>query len=139
MGNTGRLGHQCSAQHAKPRPPLTLGLLDRFYRMTSPKLHDIDDGHLSDLLNRSGVSLLLVTSSWDGEGIIMRALLERLSGRYRSVVFYTADVDTCPVICKVFNVTNPPGLLFLQDGELIDRRQGAVGGTTIVELIETNS
>ena len=107
--------------------------------MISPQLHDIDDDHLSDLLNRSGVSLLLVTSSWDGEGIIMRALLEKLTGRYQDVHFYTADVDDCPVICKVFNVTNPPGLLFLQDGELIDRRQGAVGGNTIVELIETNS
>jgi hypothetical protein len=39
----------------------------------------------------------------------------------------------------VFNVTNPPGLLFVKDGELIDRVMGAIGGRTITELIERHS
>ncbi len=99
----------------------------------------IHDGRINELLSQTGLSLLLITSSWDGHGIILRTLLEGLSNRYGKVFFGVADVEDSPRICKVFNVTNPPGLLFVRDGELIDRVQGAVGGSTIIELIERHS
>ena len=107
--------------------------------MQSQTLLNIDDKKINELLTRSGLSLLLVTSSWDGHGVIMRSVLEGLAERYRSIGFAMADVEESPLICKLFNVTNPPGLLFVKDGELIDRLQGAVGGSTITTLIEENS
>ncbi|MCP9234542.1 thioredoxin family protein [Lewinella sp. JB7] len=107
--------------------------------MHSYTLEKFDDAKINELLTRPGLSLLLITSSWDGHGIIMRALLEGLAKRYGKVLFAVADVEDSPRICKIFNVTNPPGLLFVRDGELIDRVQGAVGGSSIVELIEHNS
>lgn len=107
--------------------------------MQGPTVKNIDDTKIGELLARSGLSLLLVTSAWDGHGAIMRALLDSLSHRYRNVFFGVATVEDSPVICKVFNLTNPPGLLFVRDGELIDRIQGAVGGSTITDLIEHNS
>ena len=107
--------------------------------MQGQKILNIDDSKIGDLLSRTGLSLLLITSSWDGHGIILRTLIEGLAGRYQRVFFGIADVEDSPTICKVFNVTNPPGLLLLKNGELIDRIQGAVGGSTIVDLIEHNS
>ena len=107
--------------------------------MHGQNLITVNDGKINELLTRSGLSLLLITSSWDGHGVIMRTLLEGLSSRYSKVFFGVADVEGSPRICKIFNVTNPPGLLFVRDGELIDRVQGAVGGSTIIELIERNS
>ncbi len=107
--------------------------------MHGQNLTTVNDAKINELLTRSGLSLLLITSSWDGHGVIMRTLLEGLSNRYSKVFFGVADVEDSPRICKVFNVTNPPGLLFVRDGELIDRVQGAVGGSTIIELIERNS
>lgn len=104
--------------------------------MQGYKLKNTDDGKINELLTRSGLSILLVTSSWDGHGIIMRALLEKLAERYQKVFFTVAEVEESPRLCKVFNVTNPPGLLFIRDGELIDRLQGAVGGSSIVTVIE---
>lgn len=107
--------------------------------MQGQLLLNIDDGKIGDLLTRQGLSVLLVTSSWDGYGVIMRTLLEGLAERYRQVDFAVADVESSPQVCKVFNVTNPPGLLLIHDGELVDRVQGAVGGSTIINLIENNS
>ncbi len=107
--------------------------------MRGEALTTILDGQINELLSQPGLSLLLITSSWDGHGIILGTLLKGLSSRYSKVLFGVADVEDCPRICKIFNVTNPPGLLFVRDGELIDRVQGAVGGSTIIELIERHS
>jgi len=107
--------------------------------MQGQSVLNIKDSELGELLSRAGLSLLLVTSAWDGHGVIMQALLESLASRYQSVYFGVASVEDSPVICKVFNVTNPPGLLFVKDGELIDHIQGAVGGSKITDLIEQNS
>ena len=85
------------------------------------------------------MSVILITSTWDGHGIIMRTLLEGLANRYSKVMFSVADVEASPRICKIFNVTNPPGLLVVKDGELIERTSGAIGGSSIAELIDRNT
>ncbi|CAH1001367.1 hypothetical protein LEM8419_02268 [Neolewinella maritima] len=107
--------------------------------MQGHQLSHINDSKIAELLTRSELTLLLITSTWDGHGVIMRTLLEGLTTRYGNVHFGVADVEKSPRICKIFNVTTPPGLLFVRDGELIDRLQGAVGGRGIIELIERYS
>jgi hypothetical protein len=97
------------------------------------------DQQIGTLLGYPGLTVLLITSSWDGHGIIMRTLLEQISSRYAKVRFRVADVEDTPQLCKIFNVANPPGLLFIRDGELIHRAAGAIGGSTIVNLIERHS
>lgn len=107
--------------------------------MQGQKLQQINDAKVNELLAHSGLSVLLITSTWDGHGIIMRTLLEGLSNQYTKVFFGVADVEDSPRLCKVFNVTNPPGLLLVKDGELIHRAMGPIGGSAIIELIESNS
>ena len=107
--------------------------------MRGYQLTQINDAKLPELLMRPELTLLLITSNWDGHGIIMRTLLEGLAGRYGNVSFSMADVEQSPRICKIFNVTDPPGLLFVRDGELIDRLQGPVGGRGILQLVERYS
>ena len=107
--------------------------------MQGHSLTQVNDAKIAELLSRSELSLLLITSHWDGHGIIMRTLLEGIASRYPKVSFGVASVDDSPRLCKLFNVTNPPGLLFVRDGELIDRLQGPVGGRTITQLIERHS
>ncbi len=107
--------------------------------MQGQNLIQITDDRVNEVLTHPGLSVLLITSTWDGHGIIMRTLLEGMSNRYSKVFFGVADVEASPRICKVFNVTNPPGLLLVKDGELIERTTGAVGGSSIMDLIERNS
>ncbi|WP_116127636.1 thioredoxin family protein [Lewinella sp. IMCC34183] len=107
--------------------------------MQGQRLQQINDTKLNELLAHSGLIVLLITSTWDGHGIIMRTILEGISNQYTKVLFGVSDVEDSPRICKVFNVTNPPGLLLVKDGELIERAMGAIGGSAIVELIERNS
>lgn len=109
------------------------------YSMQGQNLKQINDAKINEVLAHAGLSVLLITSTWDGHGIIMRTLLEGLSNRYSKVFFGVADVEDSPRICKVFNVTNPPGLLFVKDGELIERAMGPIGGSGIIDLIERNS
>ena len=107
--------------------------------MQGQNLVQITDQKVNEVLTNSGMSVVLITSTWDGHGVIMRTLLEGLSNRYSKVFFGVADVEASPRICKVFNVTNPPALLVVKDGELVERTTGAIGGSGIADLIERNS
>ena len=107
--------------------------------MQGHQLTQFNDAKLPELLTHPELTLLLITSNWDGHGIIMRTLLEGLASRYGNVSFGVADVEKSPRMCKIFNVTDPPGLLFVRDGELIDRLQGPVGGRSITDLVERYS
>lgn len=107
--------------------------------MQRSDLITINDDKLGDILSQNGLTIILVTSSWDGYGIIMRSLLERKAVEYGNIRFCVADVETSPKLCRLFNVTAPPGLLLVRNGELIDHRSGAMGGNAIGDFIEQNS
>lgn len=107
--------------------------------MQGQNISKISDADLPQLLTRQGTTMLLISSSWDGHGIIMRALLGNISDHYVNVVFEVANVENSPRICKLFNVSNPPALLLVKDGELVERVMGAVAGGEIKHLLENNS
>lgn len=99
------------------------------------KLTNIDDQQISDLLQTDGLTLVLMTAPWDGNGIILRSIIENMSGQYRSVRFCIADYEACPRLARLFNLLSPPGVLLLRDGEMIQRLTGPVSAGRINELI----
>lgn len=100
------------------------------------KLLTIDDRQISDLLQAKGLTVVLITSPWDGNGIILRSIIEGLAGRYRSVNFRIADYEACPRLARLFNLMSPPGILLIREGEMLERLTGPVSAVKISELIQ---
>lgn len=99
------------------------------------KLTTIDDRQISDLLQADGLTVVLMTSPWDGNGIILRSIIENLAAQYRAVQFRIADYEDCPRLARLFNLMSPPGVLFVRNGEMIQRVTGPVSAGRIGELI----
>lgn len=99
------------------------------------KLTTIDDRQISDLLQADGLTVVLMTSPWDGNGIILRSIIENLAAQYRAVQFRVADYEDCPRLARLFNLMSPPGVLFVRNGEMIQRVTGPVSAGRIGELI----
>ena len=88
---------------------------------TMSKLESISDDRIGRLLSAEGLHVVLMSSPWDGNGIIMRNIVEGLTGQFHGVRFYAADYEASPRLARLFNLLSPPGLLFIRDGELIER------------------
>lgn len=99
------------------------------------KLTNIDDQQISNLLQTDGLTVVLMTAPWDGNGIILRSIIENLAAQYRSVAFRIADYEACPRLARLFNLLSPPGVVILRDGEMIQRVTGPVSAGRISELI----
>lgn len=99
------------------------------------KLITIEDRQIAEVLSRQGLTVILMSSPWDGNGIILQGILEGFTNRYRSVSFCLADYEESPRLARLFNLLSPPGILFVKDGEMIQRITGPVSAGRIEELI----
>ena len=102
-----------------------------------PQVTDIQDGQIADLLAARGLSVVLMSADWDGNGIILRSILEGLAAEYGSVNFYVADYERSPRLARLFNLLSPPGIVFLREGELTQRLTGPVSAGRLGELIRS--
>lgn len=100
------------------------------------KLNAIADGQIANLLAHAGLTVILMTAPWDGNGIIMSSILEGFTSRYRTVSFCISDYEDSPRLARLFNLTAPPGILFVKDGELIERLTGPVNAGRLNELLQ---
>lgn len=99
-------------------------------------LETIDDQNIGPLLANEGLTVLLMSSPWDGNGIILRSIIMGMTERFPSVQFREAAYETSPRLARLFNLTSPPGLLLIVDGELVERITKPVSAGKIVELIQ---
>lgn len=99
------------------------------------KLNAIEDRHISEVLSHQGLSVILMSSPWDGNGIILRGILEGLTARHRAVNFCVADYEESPRLARLFNLLSPPGIVLVKDGEMIQRITGPASAGRIEALI----
>ncbi len=98
-------------------------------------LTTIEDRQIGEVLTNRGLTVLLMTAPWDGNGIILRGIIEGFVPHFRSVSFLEADYESCPRLARLFNLMSPPGILFVKDGEMVNRVSGPVSAGRINELI----
>jgi len=119
---------------SSPHIPIILFLKGGLLYMSN--LTNIEDRQIAEVLANSGLTVLLMTAPWDGNGIIMRRIMEGFVPRFRSVSFLEADYESCPRLARLFNLMSPPGILFVKDGEMVNRVSGPVSARRINELIQ---
>lgn len=101
------------------------------------KLESTSDKHIPTLLTGRELRVVLMSSPWDGNGIIMRNILEGITDQFQQVHFYHADYESSPQLARLFNLLSPPGLLFIRDGELVHKVTKPISVGSLRELINT--
>lgn len=99
------------------------------------KIETITDQHISTLLGGQGLQVVLMSSPWDGNGIIMLNILQGVASQHREIGFYHADYEASPRLGRLFNLLSPPGILFLKDGELVNRVTKPMSAGSLQDLI----
>lgn len=106
------------------------------FSLTASMLETIDDNKIGSILAGEGLTLVLLTSTWDGNGIILRSIISGMQQQYRSVRFCEADYEKTPQLARLFNLTSPPGLVFIREGELVHRITKPISASQISALIQ---
>jgi hypothetical protein len=103
------------------------------------QLKSISDTQIPRLLSEEGLTIVLMSSPWDGNGIIMRNIVESIAGQFQKVSFYQADYESSPRLARLFNLLTPPGLLFIKDGELVHRITKPMSEGRVRDLIHATT
>ena len=103
------------------------------------RIDTIDDSNIPALLSQEGLTVVLMTSPWDGNGVIMQRIMESISGQFTSVHFSKADYESSPGLARLFNLLSPPGIVFVREGELMHRITKPISAGKISELINANA
>lgn len=64
-------------------------------------------------------------ADWCGPCKMVTPILKELSEEYPDIDVITVDVDECPSIAQQYSIRNIPTVLFLDNGEIIDKKIGA--------------
>lgn len=75
-------------------------------------------------------------ATWCGPCKKVSAIMDELSEEYDGrVVLAKADVDDCEDLAIEYKVRNVPTILFIKNGEVVDKQAGAAGKNVFVEKI----
>lgn len=74
-------------------------------------------------------------ADWCGPCKAMAPIFDELSEEVTDVKFFKVDVMQERELAQIFEVTNIPTLIFIKDGEVIDKKLGARQKSEILDMI----
>ncbi len=99
---------------------------------------EITNANYEELVEKTTLPVVLdLWAVWCGPCKKMTPLIDELSDEYEGrAVVGKVDVDANPEISQKFSVMNIPTILFLKNGEVVDRLVGALPKKVLVETLE---
>ena len=84
-----------------------------------------------------GISVVDFWAVWCGPCKMISPIIEELSKEYSQIKVGKVDVDSNPEISIKYSIRSIPTVLFLKDGEVVDKHIGAASKAFFVEKIES--
>ncbi len=97
---------------------------------------EITDANLDELLQSEKPLVIDFWAEWCGPCRLLTPLVEELSAEYADrVSIGKLDVDSNPETCTKYGIRNIPTVLFIKNGEIVNKQVGAVPKNILVEKI----
>ena len=96
----------------------------------------LNDNNYDEVVS-SGLTLVDVFADWCGPCKVISPIIDELSSDYQGqVVFGKLNVDESPEKTTELGVRNIPTILVYKDGQIVERKTGAVSKNQLKELID---
>jgi thioredoxin 1 len=97
---------------------------------------EINDSNFEELSAKGQLMLVDFGAQWCGPCKAVSPIVDELSDKYGSeAVIGKVDIDESPDLCEKFGIRNIPTILFIRDGEVVDKIVGAVAKEKISEKL----
>jgi thioredoxin 1 len=91
------------------------------------------------VLKSDKLAIVDFTAVWCGPCRMVSPIIHELATEYEGrIVVGEVNVDENPMITAKFKVRNIPTVLFIKNGEVVDKQIGAVPKASYKELVEKN-
>jgi thioredoxin 1 len=95
-----------------------------------------DSNFEQEVLNAGKPAIVDFWAEWCGPCRMIAPIIEELSNEFGDkVVVAKVDVDSNPGVAAKFGIRNIPTVLFLKDGEVVDKQVGAVPKQSFVDKL----
>jgi len=96
-----------------------------------------DSNFKEEIVDFKGVSVVDFWAVWCGPCKMISPIIEELATQFPQVKVGKLDVDSNPDTSIEFGIRSIPTVLFMKDGEVIDRHVGTGSKTFFFEKVES--
>jgi thioredoxin 1 len=98
---------------------------------------ETNDSNLQEVIDLKGLTIIDFWAQWCGPCRILGPIIDTLATENTDINIYKIDVDGSPESCAKYGIRSIPTVLFLKDGEVVDKFTGAKSKEFIQEKIDT--
>lgn len=100
----------------------------------------LTDNELAEVLTSERLVVIDFWAEWCGPCKKISPIVDELATEYEGKVdIYKCDVDENSEVCEKFGIRNIPTLIFLKNGEVVDRHVGTATKSQLAEKIDSHN
>lgn len=98
-------------------------------------VRDININELDDILNNNEKVFIDVWASWCTPCKIMSPVFAGISNKYEDILFVRIELDEEDEVGEKLNVMSIPSFLYFENGELVNKKVGAMPADELEKMI----
>lgn len=92
---------------------------------------------LNEILKSNEYNCLKCSALWCGPCKTMGKTIDEVKGDYPNINFVEIDIDESPEIASEYKVRSIPTILYIKNGEVVDKSVGNIGREKFIERLTT--